>query len=149
MATKAAGDVVFDYEGALGLARGLWLLADHFEQFGGDRELASSVAATGWSGRFASQYSERRGDERTSTGVVIDALRGDARLWAQAWASAMNAQNKVLWARHHDYLKNNRSTLESVGDFFGGFTDNTPHPLPVAVPGAPHFSATSSLVTYS
>ncbi len=145
MGVEAGADVVFDYVGALSLARQLWVLADQLETYGADRELASATALTGWSGEYATQFAGRCSDERTTKSSIVGGLRGDAVKWAQAWASATNEQNKILWARHDRKLKDDQSGWDN---FWNGFHDDTPHPQPVSTPAAPYFSATASLVSY-
>jgi hypothetical protein len=53
----------------------------------------------------------------------------------------------VLWARHVENVKEDRSNVEKFGDFFTGF-DYPDEPDLVPVPSAPGFAATSQLVRY-
>lgn len=139
-----SSDVRFDYDGALRLARSLWSFADELEACKGDRHRLAEQALRSWRGPFGNEFSGRERDEQVSLQTVIAGLRSDADAWAEAWKQAMDEQNRRLWARRVEQMKEDRSAIEKVGDFFTGF-DYPPKPAPVAKPSPGGFYATACL----
>ena len=137
-------DVRFDYDGALRLARSLWAFADDLEQAKGDRHEAAQRALRLWKGPFGTDFDGREESEQSSIRRVIDGLRTEADQWAEAWKRAMDEQNRRLYARRVERMKEERSRLEKIGDFFTGF-DYPPEPAPVAKPKPGMFYATACL----
>jgi hypothetical protein len=141
-------DVRFDYDGSLDVARRLWQLADTLEGLAGERRRWAIEALVEWEGRFATEYAGRLDVELGDVGRHATDLRGAALGWAQAWASAINQQNRRLHARAVWRAEQDRSVLDSVGGFFFGHDDIPPDPRPRAVPSAPQFSPTGGFAQY-
>ncbi|QGG93641.1 hypothetical protein [Actinomarinicola tropica] len=145
------GDAVgFDFEGSLQLARQLWQLADLIQSEDADREVDADTATAKFEGPHADSFVARREQERTSRTTVISALRDDARNWAEAWATAMDQQNKNNRAARVEEIRENRGALERFGDLFVGddSDEQVPMPDPVAVPSAPDFAPTATPNVY-
>lgn len=145
------GDVVdFDFDGSLQLARQLWSLAASIQSEDGDRETDFDTAKAKFEGPHADSFVSRRDQERTDRTTVVEALRDDARNWAQAWATAMDQQNKNNRAARVEEIRENRSGWEKFGDVFVGddSDDQVPMPDAVAVPSAPQFLATATPIVY-
>jgi hypothetical protein len=66
---------------------------------------------------------------------------------ATMWKHAMEEENRRLYARHVDDMKNNRSVLDTIGDWFTGF-HYPPEPAAVPLPQPPAFTPTAQLVHY-
>ncbi len=139
-----ASDVRFDYDGSLRLARSLWSYAEELETAKGERRVEVLAALRTWRGPFGDQFRDRADDEQTSMASLVAALRTEADQWARAWKEAMDEQNRRLWARKVDQMKEDRSALDKVGDFFTGF-DYPPEPAPLATPGPASFFPTGCL----
>lgn len=137
-------DVRFDFDGSLRLARALWAYADDLESGRVDRREAASQALRSWRGRFGDQFRDRADDEQHALATMVAALRTEADAWAAAWKAAMDEQNRRLYSRRVEQMKDDRSALDKVGDFFTGF-DYPPEPAPVAKPGPAGFYATGCL----
>jgi len=141
---QAAGDVVFDYEGALTMARRLWALADTLETLIGARETASEDALVGWLGPHGDSFVTRVDTERVDVDAVVASFRVGAQGWAAAWKDAIDEQNRILQARRFEYNKDHQGT-------FGGLDGvERPHdPEPRALPREPNFHATGGFEDYS
>ena len=140
-------DLKFDYQGALNLARQLNNLADQVAQAATTRQGLADVAKKDFIGAFADQFNSRVTVEQASIRSVVQGLRSDAMDLAQMWKLAMEEENRRLYARHVDDMKNHRSVLESIGDWLTGF-DYPPAPPAVPVPQPPAFTPTAELVHY-
>jgi hypothetical protein len=140
---EVAGDVVFDYEGALSMARRLWALADALDTLMGDREEAATVALTDWKGPHGESFATRIGVERTNVDTVCAEFRGAADAWAWQWKQAMDEQNRINQARRYEYNKDHQG-------WFGHLDGvERPHdPEPAAVPQAPDYHATRGFENY-
>ncbi|MGQ0823503.1 MAG: hypothetical protein ACT4OX_00495 [Actinomycetota bacterium] len=145
---QAADDVVFDYEGALALARNLWQLADHTDALRLRRQTQADATLVSWVGTHAVEFERRVTNEQSELTHVAECLRADAQAWALQWKRAMDTQNKVIYARHVDDKKASRSLISKVGDLFGG-PDYPPEPAPVPVPQPPLYVSCAQLVRYS
>ena len=99
MGRHAASDVVFDFDGALVVARRLWALADSLETVMAGRETLAVEALTTWRGSHATSFATRMGTERTDIDTAAGWLRVGAQEWAAAWKDAMDEQNRILHAR--------------------------------------------------
>ena len=137
-------DVRFDFDGSLRLARLLWSYADDLESGRTDRRAAAERALRSWRGKFGEQFRDRASDEQNAMATMVAALRTEADSWASAWKAAMDEQNRRLYARRVDQMKEERSLLEKAGDFFTGF-DYPPEPAPVPKPTAGGFYSTACL----
>jgi phosphoglycolate phosphatase-like HAD superfamily hydrolase len=140
-------DVVFDYDGALNLARRLWALADEVTGAARRRGELALVAATNFAGAYGDQFSSRMSVEATNMTNVTQGLRADAMAVAGMWKAAMEEENRRIYARHVDDLKSHRSVLEQIGDFFTGFHYPS-EPDPVPLPQPPGFAPTAEHVHY-
>ena len=149
MSRHAASDVVFDFDGALVVARRLWALADSLETVMEGRETLAAEALTTWRGGHATSFVTRMGTERTDIDTAAGWLRVGAQEWAAAWKDAMDEQNRVLHARECQRREDDASWHESgiIGGIFGG-PDMPDEPAAVAVPTAPGFAPTGSFVRY-
>jgi hypothetical protein len=144
------GDIVYDFEGSLRLARRLWSAADALTAGAGRRAEARAAARADWTGPHADRFADRAADEDAGVENVAAALRTEAVAWGSSWASALNDQNRILWARAVERERAERSTMERLGDVFVG-DDSTavvPEPQPVAPPRPPGFGPTGGLVVY-
>ena len=65
------------------------------------------------------------GQRRTAFRLSVD-LRGAAMGWAEAWANALNQQNRRLYARAVHRTKESRSWTDNVGGFLFGHDDLPP-----------------------
>ena len=141
MASGNEQDVVFDFDGALNLARRLWSFADELEAAKDDRFTGAEAALASWLGSYSDEFVERMNTEQTNLDQVVAGLRTEADQWAQAWKDATDEQNRRLWARQVDQMKSDRNVLDHVGDFFTGF-DYPPDPAPVRKPAPSGFYGT-------
>lgn len=157
---EGADRVVFDFDGSLRLARTLYALSVSIEDDASTRAGNFTIATAKWEGAYGVEFVGRRDDEITKESNVVAQLRGEADLWAQAWAGAMDQQNKNNRAARVTELaeekRDDRSLLEKGTDGLGISSDESwqeandevPMPAPVAVPVAPHYTATAQETTY-
>jgi hypothetical protein len=148
---QGGGRVVFDFDGSLELARQLWSLADDIVTEHGLRETDFTTANAKWEGPYGVEFEGRRADERTSKANVVEGLRDDARAWAQAWAAALDQQNKNNRAAEVTRVRNDRNLFEVGWDntFGEDDSDSQVAAVPdVTVPIPPRFQATATETTY-
>jgi hypothetical protein len=140
---QAAGDVVFDYDGALLVARRLWAFADALEAMMSGREGAAADALVDWTGPHASSFVSRVEVERVDVARVVAQFREAAYAWAAAWKDAIDQQNRVLQARRWEYNRDHQG-------LFGGFDGvERPHdPEPRRLPAPPDFHPTGGFEQY-
>lgn len=142
---EAGPDVVFDYEGALTMARRLWAFADALGTLMTDRETAADAAMVGWLGPHGTSFVSRVATERTDINAVASSFRDGAHGWAAAWKDAIDQQNRVLQARRYEYNKDHQGPL-GIGKLDG---IERPHePEPRALPSPPEFTATGGFEEY-
>jgi hypothetical protein len=122
MMSDPSGGVVFDFDGALDLARRLWALADEWEQAYARRAAAASAALARWTGPAAHELTVQLPPERQASVQVCYRLRDEAQRWAMAWAAAADD-------RH-------RQATSSISDAALSFA--------VPVPAGPRFEPTVS-----
>lgn len=149
MGRHAASDVVFDFEGALAVARRLWALADSLDRVMAGRESLAAEALTSWRGNHAVSFAARVGTERVDIDTAAGWLRVGAEEWAAAWKEAMDEQNRALFARECQRREDEAEWYES--GFFGavlGGPDMPEEPAALAVPTAPGFASTGGFVRY-
>lgn len=143
--------VVFDFDGALALARQLWALAIEVRTEDNGRAGDAEQARAKWLGTYATQFDGRRDTERSSRINVAAGLRNDARAWAQAWAAALDQQNKNNRAAEVQRVRDDRNIFEKGWEAtFGEDTSEqevaaVPH---VPVPRPPDFAPTATEKTY-
>src|SRR6476620_6447659 len=142
MGLSADRDVQFDWQGSLTLARRLWSLADDLDAAARARSGDAETAAKQWLGTYGEQFVTMSNNDLTSLATVAQGLRGDATSWAAAWKSAMDQQNRVLYARKVKAVEDSRSGWYSLWGGVFGHDDLPPEPTPVATPAAPSFAAT-------
>lgn len=141
--------VVFDFPGALELARRLWSLADGVDDSRVKRDAAAGVALRHWVGRYANDFRTSMTAEWTTEVNLAAAMRGDAQLLAALWAQAMLEEAKVRYADHVTTRKHKRSLLTQFHDaVFGSDENYGPEPGPFATPQPPAFDATGQLPVY-
>lgn len=148
---KAGGRVQFDWDGSLQLARQLWNLADDLQTEDTGRESQYDTAKAKWLGTYGDEFADRRVTERGSKNHVVAGLREDARAWAQAWASAMDQQNKNNRAAEVERVRDDRSLWDKGVDATVGednSDDKVPMPDSVPVPTPPGFAPTATETTY-
>lgn len=123
--------VVFDFDGALHLARQLLALADDWARSFAEFEDAADAALTSWSGPHRERAAEAIGAERRDSEAVVESLRSEANRWARAWAVAAEDLRRERW-------------LAAVV----AAQDGPPlaPPAPVGVPSPPGFEPTADLV---
>jgi hypothetical protein len=143
----SAANVVFDYSGALDLARRLWALADEVMHVAGQRQALAGAAKTNFIGVYGDQFSSRMEVEETNLTSVAQGLRDDAMAVAGMWKAAMEEENRRRYAHHVEDVKRHRNLLQSIGDFFTGF-HYPPEPEPVPLPQPPGFAPTAEHVRY-
>jgi hypothetical protein len=97
--SELSDGVVFDYEGALELARQLWELADRWEGALARRRGAAGVALSTWTGPAARELWDRVRAEIEAGDEVCRKFRHEADRWALAWSEAVNDGNRLAWAR--------------------------------------------------
>jgi hypothetical protein len=148
MRRHAAIDVRFDFDGSLALARRLWRYADELQQLGIDRRDHAGHALTTFTGVYGREFAQRVADEARDLDRAAVELRAVASAWADAWARAINEQNRRLFARECDRIESRRSLVDNVKGFFSGHDDLPSQPRERGVPGPPHFAATGSFVRY-
>lgn len=151
MSEGAAGDVVFDYDGSLQLARALWSAAQQVRDAARARNGLAAIALQKWSGPYAQQFSTRMNGEAEDAPLVAQSLEIEAQLWAQAWKVAVDQQNKINRVRAIESTQDERGWFErNVGDRFLG-DDSADHVapfVPASTPQPPQFQPTSSIVSY-
>jgi len=140
-------DVVFDYQGALSLARQLWALADEVTHTAGSRRDLGDHARVDFTGRYGDELVSRLSAEAANLAQAANGLRDDAMAVAQMWKDAMDEENRRIYARHVDDIKDHHSFLESVGGFLTGF-HYPPEPQPVPLPHPPVFAPTAEFARY-
>ncbi|MGH2719317.1 MAG: hypothetical protein ACRDJU_12155 [Actinomycetota bacterium] len=148
MQVKAGHDVVFDFEGALALARRLYALADQLASVGATRQRGAEGASVGFVGSYAQAFSGRLATEAANVSAVAAGLRGDAGTLAAMWKTEMDNENRVRYARHVDALKSARSEVSQIEDWLTGTFHYPPEPAGVALPQPPAFAPTAELVAY-
>jgi hypothetical protein len=148
MGRHAGADIRFDWDGSLSLARRLWTFADELDDLATSRRNRAEQALTTWSGVYGTEFAQRISDELQDLELAAGELRAAATAWGQAWASAINEQNRRLFARECDRIEGDRGFLDDVKGFFGGHDDLPPQPQEHGVPQPPYFAATGSLVRY-
>ena len=139
--STTAGDVVFDYDGALSAARRLWSLADDLQTMMTDRERARTDASVGFTGPYATELTSRISSERTDVNSAVVELRNAATAWASAWKDAMDQQNQNLYARAYKYSEDHQGFL-GLGKLNG--IERPPAVEPLGTPQPPSFAATGS-----
>ena len=118
---------VFDYHGALTLARRLARLADTWERSFDERAIAYGEALASWTGPHRDHVARRFAHERSVSESACRALRAEADRWARAWTDAVDDANRARWSA---------ATI--------GVVESTiPIPPPVDVPVAPHYQPTA------
>jgi hypothetical protein len=84
----AEGEVVFDFEGALAVARGLRSLAAAAEAAFDRRDRAAAEAAGRWAGPMGSDFERLTRSEADRCREVVSALRAEADAWASSAVAA-------------------------------------------------------------
>ena len=140
---RVAGDVVFDYDGALLMARRLWAFADALESVMAGREGAATEALVDWTGPHATSFLERIAVERVDVNGVASQFREASYAWAAAWKDAIDQQNRILQARRWEYNKDHQGLF---GHLDGVERPHDPAPRPLPAP--PEFQPTGEFEQY-
>ena len=135
--------MVFDYDGALLVARRLWAFADALESMMRDRTGAAADALIDWTGPHAASFGSRVDIERVDVGRVVSQFREAAYAWAAAWKDAIDQQNRILQARRWEY---NRDHQGLFGRLDGVERPHDPEPRPLPTP--PGFHPTGGFENY-
>lgn len=141
--------VVFDFDGALQLARLSWQTADELDRWRGERSTQAAAALDGWTGAYGTEFVGRVDTELQTAVVVAEQLRAEANGWAEEWKQAMDQENHNRYQTACDRVRSGRSFLDDVGGFLFGHDDLPPTPARAARPAPPSFSATRSFADYS
>lgn len=148
MGLSAGGDVRFDYDGSLALARRLWSYADELDRLRAGRHASATSALHDWLGRYGTEFAERTTTDLDDLARVAGDLRGAATGWGAAWAAAINEQNRRIHAREVVRITNARDWRDDVAGFFFGHDDLPPEPRPLGAPQPPWFAPTGSFLRY-
>ncbi len=141
-------DVRFDYPNSLVLARRLWEVADELDALATQRRLAGTEALVDWLGPLGVEFAARIDTETRDLGRLAGELRAGAHGWAQAWANALNEQNRRLFARACEVVRSRRSSVDRFVGFFAGHDDLPPEPYHRPPPTAPRFLPTGAFARY-
>ena len=156
----SGGQVDFDFEGSLRLARRLWSAAAALEHEDSQRENEFVTAKAKWRGSHGDDFVARRDTERSDASRVVAALRADAHRWAVAWAGAMDQQNKnnriAAVEAEADRRSSERGNLEKLGDLTPFSSDDSlkeaeaaiRNVVPVTPPTDPGFAPTTQLMRF-
>lgn len=151
----SGGQVDFDFDGSLRLARKLWRAAEALEHEDSQREKDFATAKTKWRGKHGDDFVGRRDAERSDASRVVAALRQDAHRWATAWAGAMDQQNKnnriAAVETERARRSSERGKLEKLGDLSPFSSDDSlqeaeaavRNVVPVTPPTDPGFAPTT------
>lgn len=148
MASADWHDVRFDYDGSIAMARRLWQLAERLQTLSSERLSWAEEALVHWQGPKADEFADRINTEIGDLDRGEQEVRSGAVLWAEAWARAINVQNRRLWAREAHRRKQERSFWQKSVDHFNGFDDFPPDPPEYGPPQPPHFTPPGGIVTY-
>jgi hypothetical protein len=143
--------VDFDFDGALVLARKLWAMSIDLREEDEGRGTDAEGARLKWKGAYATQFDSRRSTEHTSRINAAAGLREDARSWAQAWATALDQQNKNNRAQAVQDARDDRGFFERGWDATLGEDDSESEVAQVPevpVPQPPGFAPTATETTY-
>ena len=89
--------VVFNFDGALEVARRLAALAEQADSAFDVYEAEADAAFAVWSGPHRDRAADRVSQQRGSTAAAIQSLRSEADRWALAWASAADDLRRERW----------------------------------------------------
>ncbi len=150
---NAGGRVQFDFDGALRLARKLWALADEIDVRRRSRRSNANSARAKWEGPLVSEFDALDESEWANAEKIAQQLRDEARLWGEAWAGAMNQQNKNNRMAEVERVRDERGRLEKLNDTVNPFAsddsdDQVPMPPYPAVPGPAGFAPTATEIRY-
>lgn len=141
--------VVFDFDGALRLARLSWQTADELDRWRAARSSRAATALTGWTGTYATAFVARIDTEVQTALVVAEQLRAEANGWAEEWKQAMDQENFHRYQAACDRVRSRRDLLDDIGGFLFGHDDLPPTPSLAARPAPPSFSPTRAFAEYA
>jgi hypothetical protein len=147
MASRAPS-VVFDFDGALQLARLSWQTADELDRLRGERCSHAAAALSDWVGAYGIEFTTRIDTEAQTAFVVAEQLRAEANGWAEEWKQAMDQENYNRYQAACDRVRDQRGTLDKIGGFFLGHDDLPSTPKLAARPAPPTFAATRGFANY-
>lgn len=148
MASRAP-TVVFDFDGALQLARLSWQTASELDALRTARADHAAAALTGWSGAYGVEFVHRIDDEAQTAFIVAEQLRAEANGWAEEWKQAMDQENYNRYQAACDRVRDDRNLVDDVIGFFAGHDDLPDAPALAARPSPPTFSPTRCVADYS
>lgn len=134
-------DVEFDYDGALRLARALYDLSTWLERVGPGRRAAADGAQVAWRGPYGDDFRLRAAGDDDEAGRLSAALHAEALDWAQAWADAVNDQNRRSRDRRIAQIADARSWAQRAVDVltFDHPDEHVAALTPVRPPRSPDF----------
>ena len=122
MGVTADDRPIFDFEGAIEVARTMYAFVTMTEARAARRGTDRDVALAAWSGPYGEDFRQRAADEDVSLDRALDAIRHDAWGWAETWLQMVNNLNRVVYAEARDaqvvYLNHLRER-EQADDGFG------------------------------
>lgn len=136
---RASGDVRFDWDGSLELARRLWAYADQLDALRVARDRAADDLVRSWRGGLLAELTTRLADDSAGLDLAAARLREGALQWADAWRQAVDQQNRVLYARACERARADRGLVDRAIGFFVGHDDLPSPPAPRDAPRPPHF----------
>ncbi|MEZ5411432.1 MAG: hypothetical protein R2761_25600 [Acidimicrobiales bacterium] len=145
--TTGTGDVAFDFDGALQLARSLYDVSIWLEGALDDRSGAASEASLAWRGPLGDQFRLQAAADDDEARRLAASLHGASIDWAQAWADAMTEQNRRNRGRRVAELAAERSWAEHAVDLVSGRdpSDRLPPAEQVPRPHSPDYLPTARL----
>ena len=141
------GDVAFDFDGSLQLARTLYDLSTWLEGALEERIGAADEASRAWRGPLGDEFRLQTATDDDEARRLASSLHVAAVDWAQAWADAMTEQNRRNRERRITELASERNWAERAVDLVTA-DDPADHVAPadrVQPPHSPHYIPTAEL----
>jgi len=144
-----AQKVVFDFDGALQMARKLSRTSAAIAALATTRRGLADTALVDWVGAFGKDFDLRASTELRNATDISNALRFEADEWALQWKNAMDQENANRWARECDRIRDSRSNWSSAWGGVFGHDDLPGRPNEADVPSAANnYLPTRSFVWY-
>ena len=139
--------VLFDFSGALQLARDLYAASTLLERVLEERLAVGEAASAAWRGPAGDDFRVQGQIEEDEASRITTALQVEAVDWAQAWSEAMNEQNRRNRQIRVEEISDARGLGEQLVDVVTGddSTRQVEDLRHIAVPRSPDFTPTGSL----